>query len=68
MSTFGPKKEVGRLEQVKVRTTKMLRGLDCVVYEKTLRHLGLFSLEKRSESGKANNCLQVATEKIPARY
>lgn len=47
----------------------MLRGLQHVVYEKTLRHSGLFSLEKRrSESGKTNGCLQVATEKIPARY
>lgn len=63
------KKEFGRLEQVKVRATKMLRGLEHVLYEKTLRHSGLFSLEKRrSESQKANGCLQVATEKIPAGY
>ena len=46
---WGPqhKKDVGLLEQAQRRATRMIGELELLSCEERLRHLGMFSLEKR---------------------
>ncbi|KAK4810790.1 hypothetical protein QYF61_008762 [Mycteria americana] len=41
------KRHMDILEKVQQRATKMIKGLEYLSYEKRLRELGMFSLEKR---------------------
>ena len=49
------KKDVEKLERVQRRAMRMIKGLENMTYEGTLKELDFFSLEKRREKGQESS-------------